>query len=465
MLLFEKSGAIVVIISTANLTTQQAVDGSWVQRFQPNPEPDHVSYSAKDNVDEIREKSDGSDFGFVLSDFLQKQSECAKASQMLPIQFLRKYVNASFKSLDDFRRRYQFENSQVHLVSTVPGVYPGRMSTQHLNKMPNGSLRVLYGPQRVADILQRLGEKNMNSSECETQEQTRLSKPWLPNSMLSNKDRFTMQTTSFGSKWTSRCFEELVRQYMGRDDPDDLSASDTNMIEKVDIIWPTMDYMDRINAYHTKMSHGETNFSHFVFFGSDGFNDSEHAILSQMKTYDGNVDPSLTTVPLTPHIKTYARLLEGENFQGPSSDTNYLAWAMLSSACFSKGAQGHTDKKINAFEHKDEKSYSNFELAVLFVSRLQGDTTSDRLYSSYPTSCTCRHGDTDVQKIGNAFAESNVIGLPFPFKLRSKPYQPDSTESEFCETPFFDKLSMQSVCSGMCLQTPFGRFVSNSMTK
>ena len=123
MLLFEKSGSIVVVISTANMTSQRSVDGSWVQRFERCSKDG--SEFADIAIDKLREKCDGSDFGYILSDFLQKQSEAAKLNQMLPIQFLRKYVG-QFDILDDLRRKYQFDRASVHLVSTVPGIHPGR---------------------------------------------------------------------------------------------------------------------------------------------------------------------------------------------------------------------------------------------------------------------------------------------------------------------------------------------------
>jgi hypothetical protein len=464
MLLFEKSGSIVVVISTANMTSQRSVDGSWVQRFERCSKDG--SEFADIAIDKLREKCDGSDFGYILSDFLQKQSEAAKLNQMLPIQFLRKYVG-QFDILDDLRRKYQFDRASVHLVSTVPGIHPGRFSSQHLNRMPNKSLRILYGPQRVADILDRLSEKRKDCSFHGKQESI-TAKPWLPCNALSEKDRFIVQMTSFGSKWTSRCVESLVRQYMGRDEPGACADSETDLIENVDIIWPTMDFMDDINAQHQKFSTDKENFSHFVFLSSEGFNNTDLAIVSRMKIYEIS-DPTPSPIDLTPHIKTYARLLENKEAGGVPG--NNLAWVMLSSACFSKGAQGFTDKKTSAFEYKDEKTYSNFELGVLFVSRLQGEPTSDRVYSSYPSTCSsCETNPVSAHeekstKDDNIYADANVIALPIPFKLRSRSYQPDTDETHFCETPFFQTISSKSICAGLCSLTPLGKWAADCMSK
>ena len=64
-----------------------------------------------------------------------------------------------------------------------------------------------------------------------------------------------------------------------------------------------------------------------------------------------------------------------------AKDPKYFAWFMMSSACLSHGAQGQEDPdcRING----SMVSYSNFELGVLFCSRLQGDI-SDRIYAWNP---------------------------------------------------------------------------------
>jgi len=386
MLLFEKSGSIVIVVSSANMTTQKPADATWVQRFEATDWNEFTDIS----VEEHRERMDGSDFGYVLCDFLQKQSEAAKPLQILPIQFLRKYIGR-FDTLDDLRRRYRFDRASIHVVSTVPGYYPGRFGSQHLNPTCDQTWRILYGPQRVADVLHRLSEKPpapLSNDGLQRNIIPAKPKPWLPHNVLSKSDRLVVQTTSFGAKWTSRHVDELVRQYMGCDDPNDNANDDSvgEMIERVDILWPSMKLLQGISEHHEKMSPntGE-GINHFVFLSSEEFNGSDLAVCSQMKMYETS-DSAPIPLTLTPHIKTYARLLDGEKSKG----SNHLAWVMLSSACFSRGAQGFTMKKNSGCEYKDERGYSNFELGVLFVSRLQGDPTTDRLYSSYPEpSCAC----------------------------------------------------------------------------
>ena len=469
LILFEKSGAIVVVVSSANMTSQKPVDGSWIQRFEPvntNRDGDGDGNDFKEpTINELNDRCDGSDFGHVLADFMQKQSEGIREGDILPIQFLRKYIGA-FETFCDFRKAWRFDLARVHLVSTVPGYFPGRFTAGHLNPLTNLGQRVLYGPQRVADILYKLSEKGSrakkrNSDEVFDSIHTGTPKPWLPNSLLSEKDRLVLQTTSFGAKWTSQDVEGLVRQYMGHDDPNDDDSGGKSLIDYVDILWPSMNYMEDIGKSHKKTSPNDREFQHFIFLQSQGLNSSDLAICSQMKLYQ-NCNPAPLPMTLTPHIKTYTRLLS--NKVG-SEGFNPLAWTMLSSACFSRGAQGFTTKKNNSLAYDDERAYSNFELAILFVSRLQGDHATDRLYASYPAPCRCRSPKAAMHQNVNTLLEgAEVIPMPFPFDLKSRPYQP-SEEPEFQETPFFNRMTKDSISSGFNSLTPFGNWCKDRFSK
>lgn len=474
LILFEKSGAIVVVVSSANMTSQKPVDGSWIQRFKPvNTTRDgdgdgdgDDNHFKEPTIKELNDRCDGSDFGHVLADFMQKQSEGIRVGDILPIQFLRKYIGA-FETFHDFRKAWRFDHARVHLVSTVPGYFPGRFTAGHLNPLTNLGQRVLYGPQRVADILYKLSEKGSRAKKHSSDEvfdslHTGSRKPWLPNSLLSEKDRLVLQTTSFGAKWTSRDVEGLVRQYMGHDDPNDDDSGGKSLIDYVDILWPSMNYMEDIGKSHKKMCPNDRAFKHFVFLQSQGLNSSDLAICSQMKLYQ-NCNPAPLPFTLTPHIKTYTRLLSNK---GGLEGFNPLAWTMLSSACFSRGAQGFTTKKNNsALAYDDERAYSNFELAILFVSRLQGDHANDRLYASYPAPCRCRSPKSAIHQMDNTLlAGADIIPMPFPFDLKSCPYQP-SEEPEFEETPFYNLMTKDSISSGINSLTPFGNWCKDRFSK
>lgn len=169
---------------------------------------------------------------------------------------------------------------------------------------------------------------------------------------------------------------------------------------------------------------------------------------------------NLPQIPFTlsPHIKTYTRLLNNNylrSYDASSStiqnDIDGFGWIMLTSACLSRGAQGYANKMNVGCEYTGERSYLNFELGVLFVSRLQGYPDSDRLYSSYSNSCSCCKDNGDRR----------IIKMPIPFNMRPQPYQIDPDEPEFSETPYFHMMSRNSLISGPCSLTPFGNWFLN----
>lgn len=434
-LLFEKRGSVVIVVSTANLTSPKSVDGIWLQRFERRCETEK-----EPSVDEVLSKYDGSDFGYVLTDLLLKQSEAAEASCMIPEQFLKKYLSG-FRFLSDLPKMYRFDEAQVHLITTVPGFHTDAFTTGHLSSYPHNSLgyKVHYGPQRVADILYKLSEKP--SSSLSTQSQT--PRPWLPQNLLSDRDKLIIQTTSIGSKWSSVELEDLISQYMGgrvKDDP----------LQVVDVIWPSMEYATRAVDAYSKFCPGPVDsFSNFCFFSSSSFNESDLSCLQRLKRYETST-PAMVNIPILPHIKSFARLLDGTNVE-----QDHLAWLMLTSACLSKGAQGFSEKqKLKGFE--DEiRGYSNFEVGVLFVSRCRGDQF-DRKYSCFPTKCHC-NSCKNVQDF--------TIPLPIPYNIRPPPFQNDSDREDFCETPFFHQITKHSMIHGKCLLTPYGKFLSENLAR
>jgi hypothetical protein len=431
-LLFEKSGSLVVVVSTANLTAPTCVDGTWVQRFNKKAYADE-GYS----IDEMHSRYDGSDFGFILTDFLSKQSDAAEVSSIIPEQFLKKHL-PGFCSLHNFPNMYEFETSQVHLISTVPGFHPNNVDSDHLVKSSSSSLgfRVHYGSQRVADILDKVTEK----SKLQRKISGKRPGPWLPSTLLSKNDKLIIQTTSIGSKWTSLELQDLMHHYMGE------SESDIDdPLGNVEVIWPSMDFMARTAQAYSKLAPlPNIDISGFSFFSSEAFNESDLLCLQRLKRYEPS-SPEMITVPALPHIKTYARLLERDE-----KDKKHLAWAMLTSACLSKGAQGFTEKNLN---NQELRGYSNFELGVLFVSRMK-EHQSGRLYSCYSQRCQC-----DSENGGA------VVPLPFPYDIRPLPYQDTPGSEDFCETPYFHQVTANSITRGKCLLTPYGKYLSQQIRK
>ena len=100
--------------------------------------------------------------------------------------------------------KFKFSDSEVHLVSTVPGIHPGRSGSKHLSQGLRGK-RILYGPQRVNDVVDRLSGKVGSSSF-----NGHKTRPWLPPGVLSSTDRLVIQTTSLGAKWNSQYLEAVA---------------------------------------------------------------------------------------------------------------------------------------------------------------------------------------------------------------------------------------------------------------
>jgi hypothetical protein len=423
MILLEKSGDIVVLVTTANLVRPCTTEGSWVQRFQRCKQQP----PAKNNNNNNNNKSPPSanDFGLVLTDFLDKVEQAAVPGELTINAFLSRYLNFG---LDNLAQQYHFEKAQVHLMPIVPGDYNGDNKKQPF----------LYGRQRVAHLLSN--QKNV----------------------ISKKDRLIAQPTSFGGKWKRKEMADMVRSYMdGRD-----NDSDQQVLERMDIVWPSKPYMDTVVAqkYHrqdkpqppssdndlAKNPSPTIQLAGAPFLSSDGFNSCDEPCISRMALYQQS-DPPQQKYALVPHIKSMARVSKGSQRQTIEkrcgSAKEYFSWFLLTSACLSHGAQGKPK-----FEDSQDKeravSYKNFELGVLFTSRLPERQSGDRAYCFHPQTCSCN--------ASGGGTPSKLIHLPVPFELCPKPYVPDEDDAEFVETPFFHELSVESQCTGNMLLTPYG---------
>ena len=450
MLLFEKCGSLVVLVSTSNLTSQESLDGVWVQRFMPTNryiEPnENTSPQPTLPRNKIKERRhDGSDFGHVLADFIQKQSDAAQVGSMLPVEFIRHYL--SIDNLDAFRDAFSFQDAQVHLIATIPGDHHGKLGVTHLGRK-DGMPTFLYGAQRVADIMERLSNpKDPN-----------VSKPWFPSSeLLSDEDRLILQPTSLGGYWTASNMANLARTYMGRD------TRDSEILDNMDIMWPANDFIQTCvrkkrplvagtkleSLVTTESEREESNgTSGFIFLASHIFNTIDVNVISRMVQYTHS-NPNQISSLRAPHFKSYARLFEGNEYalrskHGVGKAAEIFSWFLLSSACLSRGAQGIPTEDRSA--GTDQISYSNFELGVLFCSRLQGTAGTDRVYCWKPNQCTC--GTNKNQKL---------IHLPIPYAVRAQPFQSDPDEAHMCKTPYFHEITPESASVGLMALTPYGK--------
>ncbi|KAL7463378.1 hypothetical protein ACHAXS_003756 [Conticribra weissflogii] len=509
-LLFEKCGSLVVIVSTCNLTSQTAVDASWVQRFWPK-----CSESGKSGLVDMGMPSD---FGVVLADFLEKQSEAAKnAESMLPDLFLKQFVNGL--SLSSLASRYQFEEAQVHLISTVPGDYSGCLP--HENEDFNASRakkqNLTYGPQRVAFILSRLlNESHIHSARIALSSSTTRESgigmmrskmeevlPWLPPALVSKMERLVIQPTSFGGTWTGSDMEVIVRSYLRPHwkktmCSGDLFVKDNNSLGNTDIVWPTFDYFDAMRERRRELqkmhpnkpivskrqkysSRGDCH----VFLSSLAFSKLDRSCISRMVLYQSSLPPQLPFETASLHFKSICRLLSFEkstktNSRNASNSTTepklqkteYLSWFMLTSACLSRGAQGQPTPNRGC--ESDSISYSNFELGVLFCSRLLGDQNNDRLYIFEPQfeGCHCGkgkrwykdrlRGDSLKKEMQQgqepSFIESvRKVHLPIPYHLRPMPYQEDPDSDFLSFTPYLHEVPDGSGHVGNMKLTPLGQ--------
>lgn len=166
--------------------------------------------------------------------------------------------------------------------------------------------------------------------------------------------------------------------------------------------------------------------------------------------------------PLTPHIKSVARLFEGDERAlkldyGVGKAENYFPWYLLTSACLSHGAQGKAKEGEGCGDNADTLSYANFELGVMFCSRLQGNRNeSNRLYCWKPARCTCSYPTSDI-------SGATLIHLPVPFSCHSTPFQLHSEETRFVETPYMHEIEPGTKVVGNMKDTPLGAAAIASM--
>jgi len=483
MLLWERSGSLIVVVTTANISPRKTSDGVWLQRFYP------ISTSKK-SISQGGAETDGqtSDAGQVLQNLLSAQTHSIQAHSknmaevpITPHAFCRKYFG--WKNLDPLAYAYDYSTAQVHLVATVPGLYSS----------PE------YGRQRVAHIL-----KCLNSASSD---------PWLPPHLLTSSDRLIVQPTSFG-EWSERGLIRVVQSYLNHDN----CKSPDPMLDRLDIVWPTERFIQNVRStFRTLapiqcnkrkdqapprqslctasvrpvrsaqnkgrrpegMPHERRTNGGYLFLSSSTFNKINPACLSRMVQWKPS-HPSRQQPILVSHMKTVARIVGRPGTDGrrngvnklQGSEQKMLSWILMTSACLSRGAQGETMEEAASLihEHKlsDAVSYANFELGVLLCSRVQGKPT-DRVYCWKAPRCKCCAkapqckccADSGSRGLASRHSPGpRMIPLPLPFCLDASRYQQDEEELEFCETPYFHEVTPDTACVGNMRITPFGDYVA-----
>jgi hypothetical protein len=547
-LLFETSGSVVVIVSTSNLTPQQALEGSWVQRFEPHETSPRLQKSGSNgclgggsfsNANGFVDYGMPSDFGAILMDFLTKQSDAAALGGMLPDVFLRRYVPGLSSGLSSLAETYRFSDAQVHLVSTVPGDYVSSIP-KNAHRDPSATKykpRISYGPQRVSFILSRIlnsghirsariARAANNAKGCRMEADT----SWFPPSLIGANDRLVMQPTSLGGNWTRDDLEVVVQAYLrphwesARDTANDSGTpmeDDNGPLNVMDIVWPSMECIDTLSKQRRSIlenydpelaADSSANKCTAVnespegngrdaplFLSSISFAKLDRSCISRLSLFTHVSNRRLPYTSASIHFKSICRLLRltnnnsadkretiGNNQQIDNdvvpSPKEYLSWFMLTSACLSRGAQGrptpHSDPAT------DSMSYMNFELGILFCSRLMGDNVHDRIYLSDPEhttmmiGCQCgkgarwyksrfiRNGGGSSSSSGGGgdnntntgFLDSvRKVHLPVPYRLRPMPYRTDPDSDLMDYTPYMHSIPPGTECVGNMKLTPFGR--------
>ena len=461
MLLFESSGDLIVVVSTANLSpTQNTTEGSWIQRFRKRKHQQqrpHHHHHHRHHHHIPSSSLNTCDFGPVLLDFIQKLSQSSTLGPK-PEIFLSKYLTFDLK---DIIHRFHFDKAQVHLVPGVPG--------EHRDNVKKKKQRLfLYGRQRVQSILNNI--------------------PYL---VQSKKDSLILQPTSFGANWKRGDLADVVRSYLNYNDKEHKDFwNDQALLEKVQILWPSQSFVGENNHNSRRrptttkpetttttpaavaVAAVETRDS-CLFLSSRIFNSCDVPCISRMALYQTS-DPPQRPLSLVPHFKSAARLLkkreviETKLSSSNSTAKEYFSWFLLTSACFSHGAQGQrmtssSSSSSSADGNKRSKtvvSYANFELGVLFTSQWKqigrGGRKNDRVYCFEPKECSCCHHQQQQQQQSYSYMSSKLIHLPVPYSLYPYGYFESEDDEMMQETPSFHEITDDSRCVGNMLLTPYG---------
>ena len=305
------------------------------------------------------------------------------------------------------------------------------------DKLPNfdpNKLLYLYGPQRFASLFESKTEDPNNPAFC------------LPDWMCKKDDEFLLQATSLGTNFTADFVEQLARNYMGTSDRNPEKENVQWSTENCHIIWPSENFMhscaedaalrrNKVVTHISKSGYGGT-----CFWSPTMFSKTSDVCLERFFTYNPAkgvyVDGQGNSQKYMPHIKTYGRVVNNETLKNCFLKPTYqnktnreeekptaFSWFMLTSACLSRGAQGYflQDRP----EKSDNMAYSNFELGVVFTSKLA--TKPNVLY-------TCGGGEGDGGQWKDD--EFEIIKLPVPYTLSGKQYCP-ADDTSFYPMPFF----------------------------
>ena len=464
MICFESDGSIVICIGTANLTSPQTTDATWIQRFSPATP---TTTTKNSNSGEKGNPSVSNDFGRILTNYLQFTMLSTAANHVTIHWFVRTYLQ--WKSIRQLQRNYNFQAAAIQLMTVIPGEYPHANSTNANDKR---TLPFLFGQERLSTVLQQLELSLATKSR---------------NLLYTKNDRIVIQPTSFGGGWNVSNMVQLIRSYLGVTIQNDLRHNnDQDAMRRVDIVWPTKQFVETTKSQINCKTRQRNALSRrtttdrvpsaainatevlsggFLFCSSEAFNKTDLTCLNRMVMFEPNVEQPQHhgRIPLIPHFKSVNRVIEQRDairtkYPNLPHCDEYFSWFLLTSACLSRGAQGEaTVRKNDDIDGTNETlmEYTNFEMGVLFSSYLSGERNSshksDRIYCwNSKSRCSC-------QNINGQKSLPQLIHLPVPYHLRPSRYVDDEDIAMFSDTPYFHEITPGTGCEGNMLLTPYGR--------
>jgi hypothetical protein len=399
ILVFTDSG-LYVLISSANMTTDDSVNLTWIQFFPTLKNP-NASVSEKK-------------FGHTLQNFLSHQSDQmvyrnipSNSALVAIMPWLRQHV--SF--VGDLVDVYDFSKASADLITVVPGYQTGHdckkckgsgkmkrpidgeRFTQIRGKIVGlGSRKrqesyyYINAPDERENVEKMVDEKQKFGLERVHQ---CLSEAPLGNLLPS--DRFGIQVTSVCDGVNLDFFEYLISSF----DPEGLFLDVEDLNDRVKLIWPTKEYVQEVGSVQG------------LFMKKDVFERLDRIVKCYFHEYHpNNIERFKTVYPMSmtiPHSKVYFRFSDGRHkVETEACDCLDIRWFMLTSANLSRAAQG-------LFTHSTcscskAYSYRNFEIGVLLKS------TSANALKLLSDSCPI-HSKKHVER-------SDITVLPVPFEFR-----------------------------------------------
>ena len=280
--------------------------------------------------------------------------------------------------------------------------------------------------------------------------------------------------------------EQLTRNYMGEDDR---TASDDYAMERASIIWPTDGFSKECYARRiwAPVSHiAKAGYTGGMFLNPKQFEEMADDVKGLMKIYEPNpcVGEDLNGEHYRiPHIKTYSRVMsevvkdkflrDAKGVTAKFGDSLPVSWFMLTSACLSRGAQGYmvanrelqSDNVRTVEEQKlwgladaetqltslsvclptclpaclsaclpvylpSQMHYANFELGVVFTSKLTGDG-DQVLYVTKGEGGNVGVGSRHPCEMEDGGGGVNIVTLPVPYNSkRAKKYVVDDGDPD-----------------------------------